>query len=153
MKKNEWWQIGVKMVGSEYLVSISLLSCFWVEGIWFLKTVLQKMFSLNKQLHVRWHLRFYRRDKVIPSIMEDDKLSLYSCWLNSNIIIAVLLLVLLLISLNNILCLVQVLVEPGTPHGSNIISQMRSHILWMAKRVSLLFSFRICFPNSLITYF
>ncbi|XP_043689019.1 methyltransferase-like protein 17, mitochondrial [Telopea speciosissima] len=29
---------------------------------------------------------------------------------------------------------VLVLVEPGTPHGSNIISQMRSHILWMAKR-------------------
>ncbi|KAI8012505.1 Glycosyltransferase-like KOBITO 1 [Camellia lanceoleosa] len=27
-----------------------------------------------------------------------------------------------------------VLVEPGTPHGSNIISQMRSHILWMEKR-------------------
>lgn len=128
---------------------------FWVEGIWFLKTVLKKMFSLNKQLHVRWHLRFCRRDKVILSIMEDDKLSLYSCWLNSNIIIfiiAVLLLVLLLISLNNIMCLVQVLVEPGTPHGSNIISQMRSHILWMAKRVSLLLSFRICFPSSLITY-
>ncbi|EEF43410.1 methyltransferase-like protein 17, mitochondrial [Ricinus communis] len=29
---------------------------------------------------------------------------------------------------------VLVLVEPGTPHGSNIISQMRSHILWMEKR-------------------
>ncbi|KAK4845856.1 hypothetical protein QYF36_009881 [Acer negundo] len=28
----------------------------------------------------------------------------------------------------------QVLVEPGTPQGSNIISQMRSHILWMEKR-------------------
>ncbi|KAL6005635.1 hypothetical protein ACLOJK_006205 [Asimina triloba] len=28
----------------------------------------------------------------------------------------------------------QVLVEPGTPHGFNIICQMRSHILWMAKR-------------------
>ncbi|KAL3645525.1 hypothetical protein CASFOL_010705 [Castilleja foliolosa] len=27
-----------------------------------------------------------------------------------------------------------VLVEPGTPQGSNIISQMRSHILWMEKR-------------------
>ncbi|XP_010430603.1 PREDICTED: methyltransferase-like protein 17, mitochondrial isoform X1 [Camelina sativa] len=27
-----------------------------------------------------------------------------------------------------------VLVEPGTPHGANIISQMRSHILWMEKR-------------------
>ncbi|GAB2287422.1 hypothetical protein Dimus_021799 [Dionaea muscipula] len=27
-----------------------------------------------------------------------------------------------------------VLVEPGTPEGSNIISQMRSHILWMEKR-------------------
>ncbi|CAL5360287.1 unnamed protein product [Camellia sinensis] len=29
---------------------------------------------------------------------------------------------------------VLVLVEPGTPHGSNIVSQMRSHILWMEKR-------------------
>lgn len=29
---------------------------------------------------------------------------------------------------------VLVLVEPGTPHGSNIISQMRSYILWMEKR-------------------
>ncbi|XP_059444730.1 uncharacterized protein LOC132176516 [Corylus avellana] len=29
---------------------------------------------------------------------------------------------------------VLVLVEPGTPHGSNIISQMRSHILWTEKR-------------------
>ncbi|OWM85187.1 methyltransferase-like protein 17, mitochondrial [Punica granatum] len=29
---------------------------------------------------------------------------------------------------------VLVLVEPGTPHGSKIISQMRSHILWMEKR-------------------
>ncbi|MQL77229.1 hypothetical protein Taro_009634 [Colocasia esculenta] len=29
---------------------------------------------------------------------------------------------------------VLVLVEPGTPHGSKIISQMRSHILWMSKR-------------------
>ncbi|KAA8525735.1 hypothetical protein F0562_007590 [Nyssa sinensis] len=29
---------------------------------------------------------------------------------------------------------VLVLVEPGTPHGSGIISQMRSHILWMEKR-------------------
>ncbi|KAK6122552.1 hypothetical protein DH2020_043705 [Rehmannia glutinosa] len=29
-----------------------------------------------------------------------------------------------------------VLVEPGTPQGSNIISQMRSHILWMEKRRS-----------------
>ncbi|XP_050230514.1 uncharacterized protein LOC126679510 isoform X2 [Mercurialis annua] len=29
---------------------------------------------------------------------------------------------------------VLVLVEPGTPHGSNIISQMRSHILWMEER-------------------
>ncbi|EOY23955.1 Methyltransferases,copper ion binding isoform 3 [Theobroma cacao] len=29
---------------------------------------------------------------------------------------------------------VLVLVEPGTPHGSNIISQMRSHILWMEKK-------------------
>ncbi|KAK3030632.1 hypothetical protein RJ639_035836 [Escallonia herrerae] len=29
---------------------------------------------------------------------------------------------------------VLVLVEPGTPHGSSIISQMRSHILWMEKR-------------------
>ncbi|KAG5527491.1 hypothetical protein RHGRI_028402 [Rhododendron griersonianum] len=28
----------------------------------------------------------------------------------------------------------QVLVEPGTPHGFNIISQMRSYILWMEKR-------------------
>ncbi|CAH9124917.1 unnamed protein product [Cuscuta epithymum] len=27
-----------------------------------------------------------------------------------------------------------VLVEPGTPRGSNIISQMRSHILWMERR-------------------
>jgi ribosomal protein RSM22 (predicted rRNA methylase) len=27
-----------------------------------------------------------------------------------------------------------VLVEPGTPHGAKIISQMRSHILWMEKR-------------------
>ncbi|XP_024005568.1 uncharacterized protein LOC18009908 isoform X2 [Eutrema salsugineum] len=27
-----------------------------------------------------------------------------------------------------------VLIEPGTPHGANIISQMRSHILWMEKR-------------------
>lgn len=27
-----------------------------------------------------------------------------------------------------------VLVEPGTPHGSNIIAQMRSHILWMEER-------------------
>jgi ribosomal protein RSM22 (predicted rRNA methylase) len=33
----------------------------------------------------------------------------------------------------------QVLVEPGTPHGFGIISQMRSHILWMEKRVSSLF--------------
>ncbi|KAK9275025.1 hypothetical protein L1049_022283 [Liquidambar formosana] len=31
---------------------------------------------------------------------------------------------------------VLVLVEPGTPHGFNIISQMRSHILWMEKRKS-----------------
>ncbi|KAJ4840928.1 hypothetical protein Tsubulata_001133 [Turnera subulata] len=31
---------------------------------------------------------------------------------------------------------VLVLVEPGTPQGSNIISQMRSHILWMEKRKS-----------------
>ncbi|XP_009790257.1 rsm22-cox11 tandem protein 2, mitochondrial isoform X4 [Nicotiana tabacum] len=31
---------------------------------------------------------------------------------------------------------VLVLVEPGTPQGSNIISQMRSHILWMEKRRS-----------------
>ena len=30
----------------------------------------------------------------------------------------------------------QVLVEPGTPEGSNIITQMRSHILWMEQRVS-----------------
>ncbi|XP_027354026.1 uncharacterized protein LOC113864476 [Abrus precatorius] len=29
---------------------------------------------------------------------------------------------------------VLVLVEPGTPHGSNIITQMRSHILWMEER-------------------
>ncbi|XP_061366809.1 uncharacterized protein LOC133309959 isoform X1 [Gastrolobium bilobum] len=29
---------------------------------------------------------------------------------------------------------VLVLVEPGTPHGSNIIAQMRSHILWMEER-------------------
>nr|DAD46326.1 TPA_asm: hypothetical protein HUJ06_004556 [Nelumbo nucifera] len=29
---------------------------------------------------------------------------------------------------------VLVLIEPGTPHGFNIISQMRSHILWMTKR-------------------
>ncbi|GAV68691.1 Rsm22 domain-containing protein [Cephalotus follicularis] len=29
---------------------------------------------------------------------------------------------------------VLVLVEPGTPHGSDIISLMRSHILWMEKR-------------------
>ncbi|XVF10349.1 hypothetical protein REPUB_Repub07fG0175100 [Reevesia pubescens] len=29
---------------------------------------------------------------------------------------------------------VLVLVEPGTPHGFNIISQMRSHILWMERR-------------------
>lgn len=28
----------------------------------------------------------------------------------------------------------QVLLEPGTPQGSSIISQMRSHILWMEKR-------------------
>lgn len=35
----------------------------------------------------------------------------------------------------------QVLVEPGTPHGSKIISQMRSHILWMEKRVSYLQQF------------
>ncbi|KAL1202758.1 hypothetical protein V5N11_031386 [Cardamine amara subsp. amara] len=27
-----------------------------------------------------------------------------------------------------------VLVEPGTPHGANIISQMRSHVLWMEER-------------------
>lgn len=33
----------------------------------------------------------------------------------------------------------QVLIEPGTPHGSRIVSQMRSHILWMEKRVSSLF--------------
>ncbi|KAH9774989.1 cytochrome c oxidase assembly protein cox11 -related [Citrus sinensis] len=31
---------------------------------------------------------------------------------------------------------VLVLVEPGTPQGSSIISQMRSHILWMEKRKS-----------------
>nr|XP_043628666.1 uncharacterized protein LOC122600075 [Erigeron canadensis] len=31
---------------------------------------------------------------------------------------------------------VLVLMEPGTPHGSNIISQVRSHILWMEKRRS-----------------
>ncbi|KDP25245.1 hypothetical protein JCGZ_20401 [Jatropha curcas] len=31
---------------------------------------------------------------------------------------------------------VLVLIEPGTPHGSNIISLMRSHILWMEKRKS-----------------
>ncbi|KAI3691886.1 hypothetical protein L6452_31688 [Arctium lappa] len=31
---------------------------------------------------------------------------------------------------------VLVLVEPGTPHGSSIISQVRSHILWMEKRKS-----------------
>lgn len=30
----------------------------------------------------------------------------------------------------------QVLVEPGTPEGSNIVTQMRSHILWMEQRVS-----------------
>uniref|UniRef100_A0A2N9HRZ9 Methyltransferase n=1 Tax=Fagus sylvatica TaxID=28930 RepID=A0A2N9HRZ9_FAGSY len=30
---------------------------------------------------------------------------------------------------------VLVLVEPGTPHGFNVISQMRSHILWMEKRL------------------
>ncbi|MCH85042.1 methyltransferase-like protein 17 mitochondrial-like, partial [Trifolium medium] len=29
---------------------------------------------------------------------------------------------------------VLVLVEPGTPHGSSIIAQMRSHILWMENR-------------------
>ncbi|KAL1346542.1 hypothetical protein HN51_020171 [Arachis hypogaea] len=29
---------------------------------------------------------------------------------------------------------VLVLIEPGTPHGSNIIAQMRSHILWMEER-------------------
>lgn len=29
----------------------------------------------------------------------------------------------------------QILLEPGTPEGSNIISQMRSHILWMENRV------------------
>lgn len=29
---------------------------------------------------------------------------------------------------------VLVLVEPGTPHGSKIIAQMRSHILWMENR-------------------
>ncbi|KAJ6426401.1 hypothetical protein OIU84_022085 [Salix udensis] len=29
---------------------------------------------------------------------------------------------------------VLVLIEPGTPHGFGIISQMRSHILWMEKR-------------------
>ncbi|KAK8918907.1 hypothetical protein KSP39_PZI021056 [Platanthera zijinensis] len=29
---------------------------------------------------------------------------------------------------------VLVLLEPGTPHGSKIIQQMRSYILWMAKR-------------------
>lgn len=29
----------------------------------------------------------------------------------------------------------QVLVEPGTPQGSSIISQMHSHISWMEKRV------------------
>ncbi|XP_004300486.1 PREDICTED: methyltransferase-like protein 17, mitochondrial [Fragaria vesca subsp. vesca] len=29
---------------------------------------------------------------------------------------------------------VLILIEPGTPQGSNIISQMRSHILWMEKR-------------------
>ncbi|KAK4788769.1 hypothetical protein SAY86_020088 [Trapa natans] len=29
---------------------------------------------------------------------------------------------------------VLVLIEPGTPHGYRIISQMRSHILWMEKR-------------------
>uniref|UniRef100_A0A2P2IV86 Uncharacterized protein MANES_01G053800 n=2 Tax=Rhizophora mucronata TaxID=61149 RepID=A0A2P2IV86_RHIMU len=29
---------------------------------------------------------------------------------------------------------VLVLIEPGTPHGSKIITQMRSHILWMEKR-------------------
>ncbi|XP_065858519.1 rsm22-cox11 tandem protein 2, mitochondrial [Euphorbia lathyris] len=31
---------------------------------------------------------------------------------------------------------VLVLIEPGTPDGSSIISQMRSHILWMEKRKS-----------------
>ncbi|GJT98182.1 methyltransferase-like protein 17, mitochondrial [Tanacetum coccineum] len=31
---------------------------------------------------------------------------------------------------------VLVLMEPGTPHGANIISQLRSHILWMEKRKS-----------------
>ncbi|KAK1419168.1 hypothetical protein QVD17_28328 [Tagetes erecta] len=31
---------------------------------------------------------------------------------------------------------VLILVEPGTPHGSDIISQARSHILWMEKRKS-----------------
>lgn len=29
-----------------------------------------------------------------------------------------------------------ILIEPGTPEGSNIISQVRSHILWMEKRKS-----------------
>ncbi|RDY03175.1 Methyltransferase-like protein 17, mitochondrial, partial [Mucuna pruriens] len=29
---------------------------------------------------------------------------------------------------------VLVLIEPGTPHGSNIIAQMRSHLLWMEER-------------------
>lgn len=33
--------------------------------------------------------------------------------------------------------MLQVLIEPGTPHGSRIISQMRSHILWMEKRVNV----------------
>lgn len=36
----------------------------------------------------------------------------------------------------------QVLLEPGTPQGSSIISQMRSHILWMEKRVKAHFLFR-----------
>ncbi|KAH9616987.1 hypothetical protein KSS87_004310 [Heliosperma pusillum] len=31
---------------------------------------------------------------------------------------------------------IAVLIEPGTPEGSHIISQMRSHILWMEKRKS-----------------
>ncbi|KAF5774695.1 putative ribosomal protein Rsm22 [Helianthus annuus] len=31
---------------------------------------------------------------------------------------------------------VLILMEPGTPHGSDIISQVRSHILWMEKRKS-----------------
>ncbi|KAK4741247.1 hypothetical protein SAY87_024835 [Trapa incisa] len=44
---------------------------------------------------------------------------------------------------------VLVLIEPGTPHGYRIISQMRSHILWMEKRVNVCYNLTYYLMNHL----